>query len=121
MIDAVKMGALARSWPADRIHFELFRTPPAKASNDPFEIELKSTGQVITVAADQSIIQALEAAGLNVPYDCQRGVCGMCRCGVVAGVPDHRDVILSETWKASNKVMQICVSRARSHRLVLDL
>ncbi|HLZ01027.1 MAG TPA: PDR/VanB family oxidoreductase [Bradyrhizobium sp.] len=121
MIDAVKAGALAQSIPADRIHFELFKAEPPNSSNKPFEVELKSTGQVITVTADQSIIQAFEAAGLDVLYDCQRGDCGICQCGVIAGVPDHRDVILSDDEKASNKVMQICVSRAKSERLVLDL
>jgi len=121
MIDAVKAGARASGVPADRIHFELFKAELPGAANKPFEVELKSTGQIITVAADQSIIQALEAAGLDVLYDCQRGDCGVCQCGVIAGVPDHRDVILSDDERASNKVMQICVSRAKSERLVLDL
>lgn len=121
MIEAVKAAALARGTPADRIHFELFKAEQSSSPNQPFEVELKSTGQVITVATDQSIIQALEAAGLDVLYDCQRGDCGICQCGVIAGVPDHRDVILSDDEKASNKVMQICVSRAKSDRLVLDL
>lgn len=121
MIDAVKAGALAKGIPADRIHFELFKSEPPSSPNKPFEVELRSTGQVIAVAADQSIIQALEAAGLDVLYDCQRGDCGICQCSVIAGVPDHRDVILSDEEKASNKVMQICVSRAKSDRLVLDL
>ncbi|MHC2258134.1 PDR/VanB family oxidoreductase [Bradyrhizobium embrapense] len=121
MIDAVKAAALAKGIPADRIHFELFKAEQPSSANRPFEIELKSTGQVITVATDQSIIEALEAAGLDVLYDCRRGDCGICQCGVIAGVPDHRDVILSDDEKASNKVMQICVSRAKSERLVLDL
>lgn len=121
MIEAVKAAALATGIAADRIHFELFRADAATAPNEPFEIELRSTGQVIIVAAEQSIIQALEAAGLDVLYDCQRGDCGICQCGVIAGVPDHRDVILSDDEKAANKVMQICVSRAKSERLVLDL
>ena len=121
LIDAVKAAALARGIPADRIHFELFKAQQPGIPNAPFEVELRSTGQVVTVAADQSIIQALEAAGFDVLYDCQRGDCGICQCGVIAGVPDHRDVILSDDEKASNKVMQICVSRAKSERLVLDL
>jgi vanillate O-demethylase ferredoxin subunit len=121
MIDAVRAGALARSIPADRIHYELFKAEQPSAPDRPFEVELRSTGQVVGVAAGQSIIQALEAAGLDVLYDCQRGDCGICQCGVIEGVPDHRDVILSDDEKASNKVMQICVSRAKSERLVLDL
>ncbi|MBR0841062.1 oxidoreductase [Bradyrhizobium liaoningense] len=121
MIDAVKAAALARGIAPDRIHYELFKAEQPSLPDKPFEVELKSTGQVVTVAADQTIIQALEAAGLDVLYDCQRGDCGICQCGVISGVPDHRDVILSDDEKASNKVMQICVSRAKSERLVLDL
>jgi ferredoxin-NADP reductase len=121
MIDAVKAAALANGIPADRIHFELFKAEPAKTPNKPFEVELRSTGQVIKVAAEQSIIQALESAGLDVLYDCQRGDCGVCQCGVIAGVPDHRDVILTDAEKAANNVIQICVSRAKTERLVLDL
>jgi ferredoxin-NADP reductase len=121
MIEAVKAAALAEGIPADRIHYELFKVEQPASPDRPFEVELKSSGQVVSVAAGQSIIQALEAAGLDVLYDCQRGDCGICQCGVIAGVPDHRDVILSDDEKASNKVMQICVSRAKSERLVLDL
>jgi vanillate O-demethylase ferredoxin subunit len=121
MIEAVKAAALAKGIPADRIHYELFKAQQPASPDRAFEVELKSTGQVVTVAAGQTIIQALEAAGLDVLYDCQRGDCGICQCGVIAGVPDHRDVILSDDEKASNKVMQICVSRAKSDRLVLDL
>jgi ferredoxin-NADP reductase len=121
MIEAVKAAALAKGILADRIHYELFKAGQPSSPDQPFEVELKSTGQVVTVAAGQTIIQALAAAGLDVLYDCQRGDCGICQCGVIAGVPDHRDVILSDDEKASNKVMQICVSRAKSERLVLDL
>jgi vanillate O-demethylase ferredoxin subunit len=121
MIDAVKAAAHAEGVSADRIHYELFKAEQPSSPDLPFEVEIRSTGQVVGVAAGQTIIQALEAAGLDVLYDCQRGDCGICQCGVVEGVPDHRDVILSDDEKASNKVMQICVSRAKSERLVLDL
>ncbi|MEH2493267.1 PDR/VanB family oxidoreductase [Bradyrhizobium sp. AZCC 2230] len=121
MIEAVRAAALAKSIPADRMHYELFKAEQPSSPDRPFEVELKSSGQIVSVAAGQTIIQALEAAGLDVLYDCQRGDCGICQCGVIEGVPDHRDVILSDDEKASNKVMQICVSRAKSERLVLDL
>jgi ferredoxin-NADP reductase len=120
MIEAVRAAARA-SIPTERMHYELFKAEQPGSPDRPFEVELKSSGQIVSVAAGQTIIQALEAAGLDVLYDCQRGDCGICQCGVLEGVPDHRDVILSDDEKASNKVMQICVSRAKSARLVLDL
>ncbi|MCA1530118.1 PDR/VanB family oxidoreductase [Bradyrhizobium yuanmingense] len=121
MIEAVKAAAAAAGVSADRVHYELFKSEQPSSPDRPFEVEIKSTGQVVGVAAGQTIIEALEAAGFDVLYDCRRGDCGICQCGVIAGVPDHRDVILSDEERASNKVMQICVSRAKSERLVLDL
>jgi vanillate O-demethylase ferredoxin subunit len=73
------------------------------------------------VPVGESIIQVLEAAGHDVMYDCRRGDCGICQTGVISGDPDHRDLILSDSEKAEGKIMQICVSRARSAKLVLDL
>ncbi len=120
MIEAVKIAASGCGHPPERLFYELF-TPTPAAGDGPFEVEIKSSGQVVTVGANQSIIDALTAAGLDVVYDCRRGDCGVCQTGVLAGAPDHRDVVLTEEEKASNKVMQICVSRSKSPRLVLDL
>ncbi|WP_238475525.1 PDR/VanB family oxidoreductase [Rhodophyticola sp. CCM32] len=121
MIDAMRSAAEIAGVPADDVHVELFTTPDAVGSETAFEVELASSNEVVTVAADQTIIEALEAAGHDVLYDCQRGDCGICQVDVLAGEPDHRDVVLSEAEKASGKVMQICVSRAKSARLVLDM
>lgn len=121
MIDAARTSAADAGLPEDAIHIELFSAPQAHSGDAAFEVEVHSTGQVVTVAPDQTIIQALEDAGLDVMYDCQRGDCGICQTDVISGTPDHRDVVLSDAEKASGKVMQICVSRAKSARLVLDL
>ena len=121
MIDAVRAMAETAGIDTARIHFELFENTARQEADTAFEVELASTGDVYTVAADQSIIDALEAAGVDVMYDCQRGDCGICQCDVISGEPDHRDVVLSQDERASGKVMQICVSRAKSPRLVLDI
>lgn len=121
MIEAVKQAAAEQGVPEENVHYELFGPDLAVSENKSFEVEISSSGQVIEVAANESIIDALEKAGLDPLYDCKRGDCGVCQCGVISGVPDHRDVILSDEEKASNKVMQICVSRAKSARLVLDI
>ena len=121
MIDAVRGGAEARGLGPDQIHSELFDAPAPSADDAAFEVEIASTGQIVQVPADRSIIDALEDAGIDVMYDCQRGDCGICQTTVLEGVPDHRDVVLSEAERAAGDVMQICVSRALTPRLKLDL
>ncbi len=121
MIDAARAAAEAANIPAEHVHIELFETVAPQTDDDDFEVEVASTGAVFTVNAGQSIIEALEGGGVDVMYDCQRGDCGICQCDVISGTPDHRDVVLSEDERASGKVMQICVSRSKSPRLVLDL
>lgn len=90
-------------------------------SDGSFEVQLNSTGEVYVIPSNKSIIDVLEQAGVDLVYDCQRGDCGICETVVIDGIPDHRDVVLSEEDKAAGDVMQICVSRAKSPRLVLDL
>jgi len=96
-------------------------SPETKSDDQPFEVELNSTGQVYTIPVGQTIIEVLEEAGVDVMYDCQRGDCGICQTDVISGTPDHRDVVLSKEEQDTGNVMQICVSRAKSARLVLDI
>ncbi|MEO1677194.1 MAG: PDR/VanB family oxidoreductase [Pseudomonadota bacterium] len=121
MIEATRAAATAAGIPDDRVRVELFAAPVAEAGDTAFEVELASTGDVYAVPPGQTIIEVLEAAGHDLVYDCQRGDCGICQTDVLDGVPDHRDVVLSDSERESGKVMQICVSRAKSPRLVLDL
>lgn len=121
MIEAVQKQALACGYPKEQIHFELFATPSPQAGDTEFEIELSSSGKIYTVPVGKTIIEVLEAAGEDPIYDCSRGDCGICQTGVISGEIDHRDVVLSEAEKAAGDVMQICVSRARGAKIVLDL
>ncbi|MEM7190186.1 MAG: 2Fe-2S iron-sulfur cluster binding domain-containing protein [Pseudomonadota bacterium] len=86
-----------------------------------FQIELHPGGETFTVPPDRTIIEVLEAAGYALDYDCQRGDCGVCETRVIAGTPDHRDVMLTKAEKASGKTMLICVSRALTPRLVIEV
>ncbi|MEZ5610511.1 MAG: PDR/VanB family oxidoreductase [Rhodocyclaceae bacterium] len=121
MIDALIEGAKARGWPAEHIHFELFTAAAPVAGDQAFEVELAQSGQVLTVPADKTILEVLEDAGCDPMYDCKRGECGVCTAAVLEGVPDHRDYFLSDAEKAGGKLIQICISRAKTPRLVLDL
>jgi ferredoxin len=91
------------------------------ATDAPIEVELRRSGLTFVVPPGKSILQVLIEEGIDPMYDCQRGECGICQVTVLEGEPDHRDHILSDDERSSNKVMQICVSRAKTPRLVLDL
>lgn len=121
LLDAVLAQAKARGWPQDQVHFELFTAPAAEAGDRPFEVVLAQSGRTLQVPANQSLLDCLIDAGCDPMFDCKRGECGVCTTGVIEGEVDHRDYFLTEREKASGKVMQICVSRARGARLVLDL
>lgn len=140
MLKAAMDIAKKLGWPRDRLAFELFYSvapgpetaappsppPPAAAptaasSDGSFEVVVKSTGKSYTVPPDKTIVDVLEAAGIDIMHDCKKGECGVCSVNVIEGVPDHRDFILSEAEKTANKSMQICISRSKSPRLVLDL
>ncbi len=120
MIEAAREIALAAGYDADHIHFELFNNDMG-GEDTAFEVEVADTGDIYTVPPGKSIIDVLEEAGHDLIYDCLRGDCGICQTDVVSGEPDHRDVVLSDAEKVDGKVMQICVGRAKSARLVLDI
>jgi ferredoxin-NADP reductase len=127
MLKAGMAAARTLGWPRDRLAFELFYSvadaapPPPTQSDGSFEVVLKSTGQSLRVPFNKSILDVLIEAGKDPIFDCKRGECGVCQVGVLEGTPDHQDAILSNDEKAANKVMQVCVSRSKSPRLVLDL
>jgi ferredoxin-NADP reductase len=121
MLDAVLARTQSRGWDHDRVHFELFTEPVAEAGDQPFEVELAQSGQRFTVAADQSILDCLIENGCDPMFDCKRGECGVCAVPVIEGEIDHRDYVLTAREKAEGTVMQICISRAKGERLVLDL
>lgn len=121
-MEAVLAEGRAQGWDEARLHREYFAAAPTGTAGDGgFELELASSGRVIPVAADQTALAALLAAGLDIPMSCEQGVCGTCLTGVKSGVPDHRDQYLTPEERAANNQFLPCCSRASSARLVLDL
>jgi ferredoxin-NADP reductase len=86
-----------------------------------FEVELRRSGAVITVPADRSLLRCVREVVPTVLFSCEEGYCGTCETRVLDGTPDHRDSVLSDEERAANTTMMICVGRAHSARLVLDL
>ena len=122
-INAVLDQAKAAGWPADQLHCEFFAGEDVKplAGDGSFEVKLASSGKVITVAADTTVVKALADAGVEVLTSCEQGVCGTCLTGVLEGEVDHRDQYLTPEEQAANDQFLPCCSRAKSPLLVLDL
>jgi len=94
---------------------------PALLQGQSFTVTLQKSGKSIVVASDESILAALKREGIRVKCSCQNGTCGTCETVVIAGLPEHRDFVLSPEERQLNETMMICVSRAVSAELVLDL
>ena len=122
-INAVLDQAKAAGWPADQLHCEFFAGEEVKAlaGDGSFEVKLASSGKVITVAADTTVVKALADAGVEVLTSCEQGVCGTCLTRVLEGEIDHRDQYLTPEEQAANDQFLPCCSRATSPLLVLDL
>lgn len=101
---------------AERFHNEL---EPGTATG--FTVELGRSGLIHEVPAATSLLDVLLDAGADILTSCEEGTCGTCEVRVLAGTPDHRDVVLTEEQKASGECMMVCVSRSKTPRLVLDL
>lgn len=112
------------NWPDDALRVEHFAS--AVGALDPaceraFEIELKDSGLVLAVAANQTVLMALRSANIDVPSDCEEGLCGSCEVRVLGGAVDHRDMVLTRPEKEAHTKMMVCCSRAVGNRLVLEL
>ncbi len=105
------------------LHVERF-APRAQAEvgiDDEFEVQIASTGERIRVGAEQSIVEALEDSGITIATSCREGTCASCETGVLDGQVIHRDSVLSEAEREKGSSIMLCVSRAQSGVLVLDL
>lgn len=102
------------------LHFERFAAAPV-SDGEPFTVTVSSTGATVDVAADETLLAALQRAQVRAPYSCQQGFCGTCRTRVIDGAVQHRDTLLTTPERESG-MMLTCVSRAPSgERLTLDL
>lgn len=119
MLDAFA-GATAGMAP-ERVHVEHFAAVDAPALDGGFTVELARSGRRLRVAQGATILDTLLDAGVQVPFSCMEGICASCETRVLAGIPDHRDAILSKAEREANDRMMVCCSGAQSASLVLDL
>jgi ferredoxin len=112
-------------WGRLSLHVERFTPPDAlvrgTGSDKPFDVYLQRTGVTIRVESGCTLLSALQDAGILIPSTCREGTCGSCETAVLAGQVEHRHSVLSTDERTRGESMTVCVSRARSDRLVLDV
>jgi ferredoxin-NADP reductase len=122
MMRAVESFSAAH--PQNPAHFEWFKPPETAIATAPkgeFTVILSRSGRVLHVPEDKSILRVLEETGIDWPCSCREGMCRTCEAQVVEGVPDHRDYVLSGAERAAGKSMMVCVSRAKTPSITLDV
>jgi len=120
MIEWVMSSARGAGWPKESLHFERFLPPP---SGTTFEVRLALSNRTVPVGEHESILEAVEAAGIDAPYLCRGGACGQCETAVLSadGELDHMDHYLTPEEKGAGRQIMICVSRLKGRVLELDL
>ncbi|MEV4234030.1 PDR/VanB family oxidoreductase [Nocardia sp. NPDC049737] len=113
------IAGAVREMPGVELHSERFSPPPI-VDGMPFELEFASTGEVVEVPADKSALETILRTRPDRPYSCRQGFCRTCKVRVLSGEPEHRESVLSAADHEAGEML-VCVSRARSGRLVLDL
>ncbi len=105
-------------WSPSAVHFESFADAEPRPDDRPFTVRLAKSGATVAVPVGTTMLAALRAHGLDVPSSCESGTCGTCRTRLLAGEPDHRDLVLADDERATS--IMLCVSRAISDELVID-
>jgi phthalate 4,5-dioxygenase reductase subunit len=107
-------------WSSSAIHFESFVDAGAaqKPEDTTFTVVLGQSGARIEVPPGISILEAMRAQGFDAPSSCESGTCGTCRTRLIAGVADHRALVLMDDEKVDQ--IMICVSRAATPEIVID-
>ncbi|MBS0451004.1 MAG: oxidoreductase [Proteobacteria bacterium] len=113
MLEAVKRAWSQAGRPLPDLRFETFGSS-GRLPTQAFKLRVPRHDLEIEVPANSTLLEALEAAGVQTLWDCRRGECGLCAMDVMSvdGEIDHRDVFLSEHEKKSNCRICTCVSRA---------
>lgn len=124
MLDGLEQAS--RHWPEDSLRVEHFSTTlgaldPSKEHG--FEVELRESGITLQVRSDQTLLDALRGANIDIESDCREGLCGSCEVPVLEGDVDHRDMVLTRSERAACTKMMSCCSRARTKdaKIVLGL
>lgn len=124
LMDAVAAHGEQTGLSPESIHFERFAAPAADVQlrdNGSFTVVLARQNLRCVVESEESILECLERHGVRAASSCREGLCRSCEVTLLSGEVEHRDYVLGDDEQKANKSLMICVSRAKSSELVIDL
>ncbi|MFF0449593.1 PDR/VanB family oxidoreductase [Streptomyces sp. NPDC004609] len=113
LMDVVRRRWQDRALPPTDLRYETFGNS-GWFEPEEFVVSIPRLGIETTVEAGQSMLEALEGAGVEMMSDCRKGECGLCQVKVLGlrGRVDHRDVFFCDEEKKESRKVCACVSRA---------
>jgi ring-1,2-phenylacetyl-CoA epoxidase subunit PaaE len=110
------------------VHLELFgsHAPTAprvhRETGDRRHVTIVLNGIKTEVAAhpDDTVLEAGQLAGLDLPFSCRGGVCATCRAKVVEGAVEMDRNFALQAWETEAGYVLTCQSHPTTDRLSID-
>lgn len=107
------------NFPASNVHFELFVATSGDSTvktDGPSIVKATLDGRTIefSVKADETILDAGLRNGYDIPFSCQGGVCGACRCAKGTGDLEMENCIALTDDEISSGIYLTCQSKVKS-------
>jgi ring-1,2-phenylacetyl-CoA epoxidase subunit PaaE len=110
------------------VHLELFgshapappRPPRDTGERRALTVILAGVKTEIEAHPDATVLEAGQAAGLDLPFSCKGGVCATCRAKVVDGSVEMDRNYALEAWETDAGFVLTCQARPTSDRVVVD-
>lgn len=121
LMEAVRHAWEAAGRPRGKLRYETFGSSGSHPVQS-FTVKVPRLNAEILVRENESMLDALEAAGVEVVFECRRGECGLCAIQIVEleGAVDHRDVFFSARQHRENTQLCACVSRIAGGSVTID-
>ena len=134
MNDEVTATLLELGVHAEHIHGERFAVAEATSAPQPHAVTPAASGETtrvsvvmdgrrrsFTMARDgETVLEAAEQAGLDLPFSCRAGVCSTCRTKLAHGAVEMAANYALEPWEVEAGFVLACQSRPTTPELELD-
>lgn len=87
--------------------------PRRRSAADEHHMTVHPATEPVTVRADETLLEAGLRQGLDLPYECRNGGCGVCRCVVLHGSVDHglyQPAVLTAAQRARGEALMCCAT-----------